>query len=143
METTIKRDHGKSGAGYRAFSFDKSRPGNIGPMGKIVGDDFRFKKVHKIKTILLDKNLFPTIQSVESNAEDQGFGYISITFTDSLKRAHIHWYELTVKILAPMVISYMNNLEKDSVDLESFYRRVFVKHEDPVNLLYHFYKDQE
>ena len=143
METNIKRDHGKSGAGYRAFAFDKSRSDSVPSMGKIIGDNFTFKKVNKIKTLLLDKKLFPTIESVESNAEDQGFGYISISFTGSPKRAHIHWYELTVKILAPMVINYMNDFDKDSVDLESFYRRVFVKKEDPVNLLYHFYKDQE
>ena len=87
--------------------------------------------------MLLDKNLFPDIESVDVNAENQGFGYFSICFFEATKRAHIHWYELTVKILAPAII---NRINEDLIDLESYYRRVFIKNEDPVNLLFHFYK---
>ena len=102
-------------------------------MGKIIGDALTIKKTTKIKSILMDKRLFPKIESVEINAEDQGFGYVSISFLHLTRRSHIHWYELTLKILAPAIVD----------DPEEYYRRVFIKKEDPVHLLYHFYKTQQ
>ena len=103
-------------------------------MGKIVGDNFTFKKVGKIKQMLFDKKLFEKVESIDVNAEGQGFGYFSVTFENMIRRSHMHWYELTVKVLAPAI------LYKD--DLMDYYRRVFIKKEDPVNLLYHLYRSK-
>lgn len=104
-------------------------------MGEIVGDSFTSKKVHKIKQMLLDKEFFPEIETIDINGEDTPFGYFSISFYNLTRRSHMHWYELTVKTLARAILS-------DEL-METYYRRVFVKNEDPVNLLFHYYQNEQ
>ncbi len=129
MEKTTQTDYGKSSAGYRAFEHNQSRPDNILTMGKMMmGAPFKFKKINKLKTILLDKETFPEIESVTVNEESKGFGYVTITFENVTRRSHIHWYELAVRILPPRIF------EEDN--LNAFYYQIFKLNNDPVDTLF-------
>ena len=110
-------------------------------MGKVIemkGDFFTKEKVNKLKTMLMDKNTFPDIISVEvcsgnnQDADFIGFGYFTITKANSLRRMHIHWYELAVRVLPSHII-------KNDRDLKDFYNTVFNLRMCPVTRLFNYF----
>jgi hypothetical protein len=103
-------------------------------MGKVSmrGDTFSTKKVYNLKTILMDKRLFPNVLSVEVDTSKIGFGYLTISVSNDDRRSRIHWFELASRIMP----SYLLDTENE---LRDFNEKIFIHKKDLVETLTNIY----